>query len=257
MNEIRERFANCTTDEERQAVMDSVQQKLNDFIDNLKREDLIQRANNVAAVAESEGLAPVAQIMSEMEMNHVDFWIRQRNEWTAAYTRIMAEGLDGPASRSLLVDLVARQQKEWADLYKQEVTTAAGVMKGLGFRNESHARYIGFMNEKNQNWQDFNAAKSRELARAYERTGAIIDATEKGKKVDRVKINEVWDDFHRNVSELYDQHFAREQEMQERMDIAFVEGYEFSTQKSGEQLRQNFQRIREIRSGEEDDLEQY
>ena len=247
MSEIRERFANCKTDEERQAVMDSVQQKLNDYIDNLKREDLIQRANNVATVAESEGLAPVAQIMSEMEMNHVDFWIRQRNEWTAAYTRIMTEGLDGPQSRALLVDLVARQQKEWSDLYKQEVTTAAGVMKGLGFQNESHARYIGFMNEKNQNWQDFNTAKSRELARAYERTGAIIDATEKGKKVDRVKINEVWEDFHRNVSELYDQHFAREQEMQERMDAAFVSGYEFSTQKSGEQLRQNFQRIREIR----------
>ena len=247
MNEIRERFANCKTDEERQAVMDDVQRKLNDYMDNLRREDLIQRANNVAAVVESEGLAPVAQIMSEMEMNHTDFWIRQRNEWTQAYGRIMNEGLDGPASRSLLADLVARQQKEWADLYKQEVTTAAGVMKGLGFQNENHARYIGFMNEKNQNWQDFNTAKSRELARAYERTQAIIDATDKGKKVDRVKINEVWEDFHRNVSELYDQHFEREQEMQSRMDAAFVEGYEFATQKSGEQLRQNFNRIREIR----------
>ena len=247
MSEIRERFSNCTTDEERQAVMDSVQQKLDDYINNLRREDLIQRANNVAAVAESEGLAPVAQIMSEMEMNHVDFWIRQRNEWTEAYTRIMTEGMDGPASRSLLADLVAKQQKEWSDLYKQEVSTAAGVMKGLGFQNESHARYIGYMNEKNQNWQDFNTAKSRELARAYERTNAIIEATEKGKKVDRVKINEVWEDFHRNVSELYDQHFAREQEMQGRMDAAFVEGYEFATQKSGEQLRQNFDRIREIR----------
>lgn len=247
MNEIRERFDNCRTDEERQAVMESVQKKLDDYIANLRREDLIQRANNVAAVTESEGLAPVAQIMSEMEMNHVDFWIRQRNEWTQAYNRIKDENLDGPASRSLLADLVARQQKEWADLYKQEVTTAAGVMKGLGFQNESHAKYIGFMNEKNQNWQDFNTAKSQELARAYDRTNAIIQAAEKGKKPDRVKINEVWEDFHRNVSELYDQAFTREQEMQERMDNAFVEGYEFSTQKSGEQLRQNFQRIREIR----------
>ena len=247
MSEIRERFANCTTDEERQAVMDSVQQKLDDYINNLKREDLIQRANNVAAVAESEGLAPVAQIMSEMEMNHVDFWIRQRKEWTDAYARIMTENLDGPQSRSLLADLVARQQKEWSDLNKQEVSTAAGVMKGLGFQNESHARYIGYMNEKSQNWQDFNTAKSRELARAYERTNAINQATEKGKKADRVKINEVWEDFYRNVSELYDQHFAREQEMQGRMDAAFVEGYEFATQKSGEQLRQNFDRIREIR----------
>ncbi len=247
MSEIRERFANCKTDEERRAVMESVQQKLNDYIENLRREDLIQRANNVATVAESEGLAPVAQIMSEMEMNHTEFWIRQRNEWTQAYTKIMEDGLDGPASRSLLADLVARQDKEWADLYKQEVSTSAGVMKGLGFQNESHARYIGFMNEKNQNWQDFNAAKSRELARAYERTNAIVAATDKGKKVDRVKVNEVWEDFHRNVSELYDQHFAREQEMQSRMDAAFVEGYEFATQRSGEQLRQNFNRIREIR----------
>ena len=247
MSEIRERIQNCQTDDERQAVIDSARQKLDSFMENLRREDLIQRANNVAAVVESEGLAPVAQMMSEMEMNHVDFWIRQRNEWTQAYNRIMEQGLDGPASRSLLADLVAKQQKEWADLYKQEVSTAAGIMKGLGFQNENHARYIGFMNEKNQNWQDFNTAKSRELARAYERTNAIISATEKGKKVDRVKINEVWEDFHRNVSELYDQHFVREQEMQNRMDAAFVEGYEFATQKSGEQLRQNFERIREIR----------
>ena len=246
MQDLNERIRNCNTEEERAAVINDAQDRLQKYVDNLRREDLIQRANNVSAVVEAEGLTPVTHIMSEMEMNHTDFWIRQRNEWTDAYQRIMAENMDSPQSRSLLADLVSRQQKEWADLYKQEVSTVAGVMKGLGFQHESHVKYIGFMNEKNQNWQNFNDAKSRELARAYERTNALRQAAGKG-KIDKVKMSEVWEDFHRNVSELYDQHFAREQEMQSRMDQAFVEGYEFATQKSGEQLRQNFQRISEIR----------
>ena len=248
MAEIKERMSNCKTEDERAAVMESVKEKLDAYVENLRREDLIQRANNTAAIVESEGLAPVAQMMSEMEMNHQDFWIRQRNEWTAAYTKIQEENMDGPSRRSLLADLVAKQKNEWADLYKQEAATAAGIMKGLGFQNESHAKYIGFMNEKNQNWQNFNDAKSRELARAYERTAAIIAAAENGKrKADRIQINEIWEDFHRNVAELYDQHFEKEQDYQAKMDAAFIEGYEFSTQKSGEQLRQNFQRISDIR----------
>ena len=85
----------------------------------------------------------------------------------------------------MLADLVARQKKEWADLYKQEVTTAAGVMKGLGFQHENHVKYIGFMNEKNQNWQNFNDAKSKELQRAFDRDAALKEAG--GKKVDKVK----------------------------------------------------------------------
>ena len=246
MNELEERITNCKTAEEREAVLSDVRDRLEKYIDNLKREDLIQRANDVAATVEAEGLAPVSQIMSEMEMNHVDFWIRQRNDWTEAYNRIRNEGMDSPQARALLTDLVSRQQKEWADLAKQEATTAAGIMKGLGFQNQSHAKYIGLMNEKAQNWQAFNEAKSRELNRAYERTSEIRKAAGRG-KVDRVKIQEVWDEFHRNVSELYDQLFEKEREYQAKMDAAFVEGYEYSTGKSGEQLRNNFDRIRDIR----------
>ena len=70
-----------------------------------------------------------------------------------------------------------------------------------------------------------------------------------------MQVNEVWDEFHRNVSELYDKHFAKEQELQGLMNNAFVEGYEFSTQKSGEQFRQNFQRIADIRKQMHDILQ--
>lgn len=247
MRDLSEKIRNCKTEEERQTVINEARDKIQNYVENLRREDLIQRANNVAVTVEAEGLAPVSQMMSELEMNHQDFWIRQRQQWTDAYTRMLTENLDGPARRALLAELVSRQRKEWSDLYKQEITTAAGIMKGLGFKHESHVKYIGLMNESNQNWVDFNDAKSRELVRAYERTQTIIDAAGKGKKGDRVQIEEVWDDFRRNTAELYDQHFAREQELKVKMDAAFVEGYEYSTGKSGDQLRQNFQRINEIR----------
>lgn len=245
MNELRERFANCTTEEERKAVMDSVQQKLNDFIDNLRREDLIQRANNTAAVVEAEGLAPVAQMMSELEMNHQDFWIRIRREESDVMEK--TQNMDGKEARALKAEVFARHRKDFADLYKQEVTTAAGIIKGLGFQNESHAKYIGYMVEANQNWVDFNEQKNRELQRAYERTAAIHEATEKGKKVDRVKLNQVWDEYYERTSELYKEHFEKEMDLAAKRDAAFVEGYEFSTGKSGEEFRRNFQRIREIR----------
>ena len=246
MRELKERYANCKTDAERQAVIDSVTKRLDEFLTNMRREDLIQRANNTAAIVEGEGLAPVSQMLSEMEMNHAEFWVRIRNEWTDYYTKIMNEKMDFEARQTLLGEMITRHQKEWADLYKQEASTAAGIMKGLGFQNESLVKYIGLMNEKNQNWQKFNDLKEQELGRAYERTGAIYAAAEQG-KADQTKIAEVWDDFHRNVSELYDQHFDREQECQRKMDAAFIEGYEFSTGKSGEQLQKNFDRINEIR----------
>ena len=219
MNEMKDRIANCKTDAERQTVVDSVREKLDAYIEKLRREDLVQRANNTATVVESEGLAPVAQMMSEVEMNHVDFWIRSRDEWTQAYQKIKAEALDSHGQRALLEDLVQKQKKAWADLYKQEAATAAGIMQGLGFQNENHVKYIGFMNEKNQNWQAFNDAKSKELKRYYDRTSAIREAAG-DKKPDKVKLKEAWDDFTTATSELYDKHFVKEQEFQKKMDTA-------------------------------------
>lgn len=245
MTEIKERYANCKTDDERAAVMDSIRGKIENFVANLRREALIERANDVAATVESEGLAPVAQMMSEMEMNHQDFWLRIRREEGDVMTR--TQEMDPREARALKAEVFARHRNEFVDLYKQEISTAAGIMKGLGFQNEAHARYIGYMNEANQNWVNFNELKNKELQRAYQRTEAIDAAAGKGKKGDRIQKQEIWDEYHRNVSELYKDHFAKEMELSEKRDIAFVEGYEFATGKSGEQLRQNFKRIRDIR----------
>ena len=247
MAELARRYENCKTEEERRAVINDVADQMAKYEENRRREQLIERANNVAVEVEANGLAPVAQIMIEMETNHSDFWIQSRKEWGDVKKRINEQNLDSKEARALQTDLAARQDKAWADLYKQEVSTAAGIMQGLGFQNESHARYIGLMNENNQNWQTFNDEKRKELQRYYDRVEKIRAAAGKGKKADSVQLNEAWEDCSRNTAELYERHFQREQELQTRMDQAFVEGYEFSTQKSGEQLRQNFQRIREIR----------
>jgi len=247
MAELARRYENCKTEEERRAVINDVADQMAKYEENRRREQLIERANNVAVEVEANGLAPVAQIMIEMELNHSDFWIQSRKEWGDVKKRINEQNLDSREARALQTDLAARQDKAWAELYKQEVSTAAGIMQGLGFQNESHARYIGLMNENNQNWQTFNDEKRKELQRYYDRREKIMAAAGKGKKADSVQLNEAWEDCSRNTAELYERHFQREQELQARMDQAFVEGYEFSTQKSGEQLRQNFQRIREIR----------
>ena len=247
MQDLKDRIQNCNTEEERAAVINDAQDRLSKYVENLRREELIQRANNVSAVVEAEGLAPVAQMMSEMEMNHQEFWLRIRREWEEVKTKIRENNMDGPEAQSLQAELVARHDKEWADLYKQEVTTAAGIMKGLGFQQANHTKYLGYMIENQKNWQDFNREKGLELKRYFDRRDAIKQAAGKGKKADSVKISEAWEDYNIAVTALYDQHFAREQELQTRMDQAFVEGYEFATQKSGEQFQQNFQRINEIR----------
>jgi len=245
MNEIRERFANSKTKEERAVILKDIQKKLDDYVNNLRREDLIQRANNTAAIVEAEGLAPVAQMMSEMEMNHQEFWLRIRREEGDVMTK--TQSMDSREARALKADVFARHRNEFADLYKQEISTAAGIMKGLGFQNTSHAKYIGYMTEKNQNWVNFFEQKNKELQRAYSRTEALDAAAGPGKKADRVQKQQVWDEYHINVSTLYQEHFAKELELTGKMDQAFIEGYEFATQKSGEQFRQNFKRIAEIR----------
>ena len=256
MRELKDRFANCNTDEERAAVMADLQRKVDDYVANLRREDLISRANDTAAVVDSEGLPYVSGLMNEMYLNHSDFWIRQRQEWTDAYNKIKDEKMDSAARSGLLADLVAKQQKDWADVYKQEVTTMAGIMNGLGFESEYNRKYLGLMMENQKNWQDFQNKKSQELARAYERTSAAYAATEKGKKADKKVIQGIWDDFYENVEKHYNDHFAREMELQTKMDQSFVEGYEFSTNKSGKQLDDNFRRAREIRQQMHDMQEQ-
>ena len=245
--EIEERYKNCKTDEERAAVLEDVRKRFNDFVENQRREDLIERANGVAVEAEANKIPAATQIMSEMEMNHANFWTRIRNEWSEYYRKNYEEKWDTPTRQANLADMISRQRKEWADLYKQEIATTDGVMQGLGFQHESGVKYIGLMNENNKNWTDYNNEKEQELARAYERTAALYAAAGDKGKVDSKQLDEIWDDFRQRSSELYDQHFTREQEIQAKMDAAFVEGYEYSTQRSGEQLRQNFQRISEIR----------
>ena len=247
MSELKERIGNCNTEAERDTVIADMQKKLNDYIDNLKREDLIQRANNVATVVEAEGLAPVAQMMSELQMNHQEFWLRIRRDWAEIKAKIREQNLDGKEAQDVQAKMVARHDKEWADLYKQEITTAVGIMNGLGIQNETHAKYVGYMLEIQKNWQEFNREKGLELQRYYERRDAIRKAAGPGKKADGVKISEAWDDYCTAVSELYERHFGREQELQGLMDSTFVTGFETATGKSGQQFRDNFQRIADIR----------
>ena len=247
MNELRERIANCKTEEERETVIEDCRKKLDDYIQNLRREDLIQRANNVATVVESEGLAPVAQMMSEMEMNHQEFWLRIRREWTEIKQKIRDEKIMGASAQVIQAELVAKHDKEWADLYKQEAATVTGILKGLGFENETHTKYIGLMLENQKNWTDFNREKGLELKRFFDRRRGIMETMGIHKDDRAIMIAEAWEDYNLAAAELYGQHFDRETEIQTKMDAVFVEGYEHSTGKSGDQFRKNFQRIRDIR----------
>ncbi len=243
MDEINDRFKNCKTDEERRTVVKDVQEKIQSYIDNLKREELINKANEVEATVSAEGLNYVSNLMAEVAVQYTQFWQNEREQWNKAYQSIMDNNYDPKQRRSVLEEVAQQQKKDWADYYKQEASIYSGIVNGLGFENEYTRKYLGLMLEKQKVWQQFNDQKSQILNYTYQKTAALKGTG----KVDYEHISELWEECFDKISEQYDIQYVKEKDCSVKMDAAFVEGYEYTTGKSGKVLADNFKKIRDIR----------
>lgn len=243
MDEIKERFKNCKTDEERRTVVKDVQEKIQSYINNLQREELINKANEVEATVSAEGLNYVSNLMAETAVQYTQFWQDEREQWNKAYNEIMNNGYDSKQRRSVLEAVAQQQKKDWADYYKQEAAIYSGIVNGLGFENEYNRKYLGLMLEKQKVWQQFNDQKSQILHYTYQKIAALKDTGQ----VDYDRISELWEECFDKISEQYDIQYAKEKDYSAKMDAAFVEGYEYTTGKSGKVLADNFKKIRDIR----------
>ena len=243
MDEIKERFENCKTDEERRTVVKDVQEKIQSYINNLQREELINKASEVEATVSAEGLNYVSNLMAETAVQYTQFWQDEREQWNKAYNEIMNNGYDSKQRRAVLEAVAQQQKKDWADYYKQEAAIYSGIVNGLGFENEYNRKYLGLMLEKQKVWQQFNDQKSQILHYTYQKIAALKDTGQ----VDYDRISELWEECFDKISEQYDIQYAKEKDYSAKMDAAFVEGYEYTTGKSGKVLTDNFKKIRDIR----------
>jgi hypothetical protein len=243
MDEIKDRFKNCKTDEERRTVVKDVQEKIQSYINNLQREELINKANEVEATVSAEGLNYVSNLMAETAVQYTQFWQDEREQWNKAYNEIMNNGYDSKQRRAVLEAVAQQQKKDWSDYYKQEAAIYSGIVNGLGFENEYNRKYLGLMLEKQKVWQQFNDTKSQILRYTYQKIAALKDTGQ----VDYDRISELWEECFDKISEQYDIQYAKEKDYSVKMDAAFVEGYEYTTGKSGQILADNFKKVRDIR----------
>lgn len=250
INEIEAAFSMCNTEEERAAALKRIRENTRQFINNLKRNELIDKAESIKNLTDAEGVNAAQNILGEMAINRAQTWLLTRDEWNDLYKKIAAEKYKGPERASLISALNMKQRAAWEAQYAYELQVLKGIMDGLGFETETNAQYIDTTIQMNHSWQDFYKEKDRLAKETQLRIQQRIDRMSKAEIESgaiMLVVNEEWNTYYDETEALYKEYFRKEQDFQRQLDETFVKGYEKATGKSGEQIAQNLANIRDIR----------
>ena len=250
LNQIETAFAMCSTEEERAAALNRIRDDMHQFINNLKRNEMIDRAESIKNMVESEGINTAQNIMADMAINRAQTWLLTRDEWGDLYKEIADKKYKGPERASLISALNIKQRADWESQYNYELQVLKGIMNGLGFETETNAQYIDTTIQLNNSWQDFYKEKNRLAKETQQRIQQRIErmsSAEIDSGAISVIVDQYWNEFFDETEALYKEYYQKEQEYQRKLDDIFVQGYEKATGKSGDQIAQNLANIRDIR----------
>lgn len=250
INEIEAAFAMCSTEEERARALNRIRENTRQFVNNLKRNELIDRAESIKNMVDAEGVNAAQNILGEMAINRAQTWLLTRDEWGDLYKKIAEEKYKGPERAALISALNMKQRTAWEAQYAYEMQVLKGIMDGLGFETETNAQYIDTTIQLNNSWQDFYKEKDRQAKETQLRIQRRIDRMSQSEIESgaiMVVVNEEWNRYYDETEALYKEYYGKEREYQRQLDDLFVKGYEKATGKSGEQIAQNLANIRDIR----------
>lgn len=221
MNQLMQAL-NGKRGDEVDAVIKQVGKRLKLYADMKLRSDLAARAEQIAKDTKGYAFAEAIKLGQDLAQNMSDLWIESQNANTQLFDRRIREGMTGKEFHALYQEHLNELNERWAGIYAEAQQTYSGILKGLGFIDQTANKYVDKMREKDNLWADFYQKKQPELFQPY------LDALEWGADDDFDKwdsrVKKAWQDYKKASNAEYLSVIKAERTKQSAMDKLFADG---------------------------------
>jgi hypothetical protein len=250
--EIDRAVKNAKTIDDVDTAFDGVESKVQEYVDALSGLELSTRAQDVAARVKSEGFPAALEVFGAMQEKYGSRWLQHFREWEDVMEK--AAGLDDVKRNALIRTQLEKDRSEWKRLNDFELSTYAGIIKGLGIDTPASRQFVQLLTETHENWRRFYEGYDDPT------TGKHVDGrNDKYRKFFNRKFKNAearavaWDTLQVELEEMYQAHIRTEKATQMRLDDLFAQSFQEHTglpSDNAKAWRQNVMNVRDEMSRE-------
>ena len=196
---LRDEVGRAQTPDDIRSIFSNLESKVQDHYDDLIRENLAQRAQQVTQQTAGGGFAEALRLWEEMHFNTQEYWIRHFDEWEHAYEMKAALREQGASAAS--IDRVFRQRmqdakRQWKRVRDFEKTTSESILDGLGIDEANVRRYGGMMDDVGKAWDDYFKLKDKEYQQYFK-------DERNNKYATRAEADAAWQEIEQRLNDEY------------------------------------------------------
>ncbi len=204
------------------AVIKEVGKQLQTYANLKLRSDLASRAEQIAKDTSGYKFAEAIRLGQDLSQNMCDLWLDSQNANTQLFDRRIREGMGAREFHALYQEHLKELNERWAGIYAEAQQTYSGILKGLGFIDQTANKYVDMMRQRDQLWSDFYQKKQPELFQPY--LDALEWKTEDTFDTWDSRVKQAWKDYKQASNTEYLRVIKAERAKQIDMDKVFADG---------------------------------
>ena len=204
------------------AVIKEVGKQLQTYANLKLRSDLASRAEQIAKDTSGYKFAEAIKLGQDLSQNMCDLWLDSQNANTQLFDRRIREGMGAREFHALYQEHLKELNERWAGIYAEAQQTYSGILKGLGFIDQTANKYVDMMRQRDQLWSDFYQKKQPELFQPY--LDALEWKTEDTFDTWDSRVKQAWKDYKQASNTEYLRVIKAERAKQIDMDKVFADG---------------------------------
>lgn len=204
------------------AVIKEVSKQLQTYANLKLRSDLASRAEQIAKDTSGYKFAEAIKLGQDLSQNMCDLWLDSQNANTQLFDRRIREGMGAREFHALYQEHLKELNERWAGIYAEAQQTYSGILKGLGFIDQTANKYVDMMRQRDQLWSDFYQKKQPELFQPY--LDALEWTTEDTFDTWDSRVKQAWKDYKQASNTEYLKVIKAERQKQIDMDKVFADG---------------------------------
>ena len=217
-----EKALNGKRGDEIDAVISKVGTRLRKYVDLKLKEDIARRADQIANDTNGYGFAEAIKVGQDLAEDMSDLWLESQDANTQLFDRRLREGMSPQEFHALYQEHQKNLNERWQAIYKSTQQSYLGILRGLGFVDQTANTYVDMMRKKDNLWSDFYQKKQPELFQPY------LDALEwkTGETFEQwdSRVKKAWKEYLKASNAEYGRVVQEEQKQQIAMDKVFADG---------------------------------
>lgn len=207
---LNDRLKTADTDAKVDAAFDAIAGDVEDYIRNIRDEELKHTAEDTRNKAREERLPFVLQSFGDMTIENTQLWINSRKDWERLYALQANDAITKKQFHNIASSLNEKHIADWNNFNDRQLQTMKGIIEGLGIDNEYTRAFIQRTTDTHALWKDFWQERKKLLKRYFSQG-------ENGKLT--------WDEVETQLGEMYDATTKKVVAAQAELDGLFARSY--------------------------------